>query len=597
MQFRILGPLEVADGHGAISFDAPKQRTLLAVLLLHANEVVSSERLIDELWGDSPPATAGKVVQTYVSQLRKALGHEMIVTRPPGYVLQVEEGALDADRFHRLTRDARALVATGRQARAEAVYREALALWRGPPLADVAFESFAANEVEGLDEERLKALMDRIDCDLALGRHHELVSELETLVGQYQLRERLRAQLMLALYRSDRQADALAAYEDARRTLVDELGLEPSADLQAHQRAMLTHDAGLDPTAQAAREAPTRRRLLSRRALVTAIPVLIVVSTGLAFALRSGAPDSTALKPNSVGFIDAKSGPIRRAFVVGSRPSSLRVAFNYLWVATYQTEVVTRFDRLSGEPHMIRVGGHPVSLTADQDKVVVLTAEGRLVQIDPRLKLPPEPLPLDERAERMLHPTHGVWPYVTHGRITFGGGSFWITVPPITVLRVNPLEPERTKAIPPDDGVRGPIAFDTDNDAAWVAGWTDVFPIEGTKTPYVGRGIDMGLVRDLVLGGGSLWVLSGADAGNQTIGRGLRRVDLRARSTDSWFDPGGNPAAVVWTDGSIFVASGNERAVKRVDPANPSKAAQTIPLGAIPTALAADTDGVWVGVG
>src|SRR5262245_24028769 len=329
MQFRILGPLEVEDGHRAISFDAPKQRTLLAVLLLHSNEVVSSERLIDELWGEKPPATASKVVQTYVSQLRKALGPDAIVTRPPGYVLRVEDGALDAERFHRLTRDAQALVAKGKPAKAEGLYREALELWRGPPLADVVFESFAANEVEGLDEERLKAAMDRIDCELALGHHHELVSELETLVGQYPLRERPRAQLMLALYRSGRQADALAEYQNARRTLVDELGLEPCADLQALERAMLTHDEALDPPPQAAREAPTRRRLLSRRALISAIPVLIVVGTGLAFALHGGAHASIALKPNSVGFIDAKSGHVPRDFTVGSRPNSLLVAFNY----------------------------------------------------------------------------------------------------------------------------------------------------------------------------------------------------------------------------------------------------------------------------
>src|SRR5215831_13952721 len=131
MEFRILGSLEVEDGRGAISFDAPKQRTLLAVLLLHANEVVSSERLIDELWGEGPPATATKVVQTYVSQLRKALGHDVIVTRSPGYMLRIEEGALDAERFRRLTSDARALAAKGEPARAEAVYSEALALWRG----------------------------------------------------------------------------------------------------------------------------------------------------------------------------------------------------------------------------------------------------------------------------------------------------------------------------------------------------------------------------------------------------------------------------------------------------------------------------------
>jgi predicted ATPase/DNA-binding SARP family transcriptional activator len=245
MEFRILGPLEVADGHGAISFDAPKQRTLLAVLLLHANKVVSSERLIDELWGERPPPTATKVVQTYVSQLRKALGPELIVTRPPGYLLRVEDEALDAERFRRLTSEGRAHATNGEQARAGEVYREALALWRGPPLADVVFESFARNEVERLEEERLGVLMDRIDCELELGRHEELVPELETLVEQYPLRERLRAQLMLALYRAGRQAEALGAYQAARRTLVEELGVEPGPALQELQGAILRQEPSL----------------------------------------------------------------------------------------------------------------------------------------------------------------------------------------------------------------------------------------------------------------------------------------------------------------------------------------------------------------
>src|SRR5262245_39047825 len=345
MQFRILGPLEVADGHGAISFDAPKQRTLLAVLLLHANEVVSSERLIDELWGESPPATATKVVQTYVSQLRKALGPGAIVTRPPGYMLQIENGALDAERFHRLTSDAQDSVAKGNPERAEKIYREALDLWRGPPLADVVFESFAANEVEGLDEERLKALMDRIDCELALGRHHELVSELEALVGQYPLRERLRRQLMIALYRSGRQADALAEYHNARRTLVDELGLEPSGELQELERAILTHDAALEPPQPASRERLPGRRFTTWRAVALATSVLIVLVAGLAFALSGNKPAPTLLQPNSVGFIDAKSGRVRKSYPLGGDPSALLVSGKFVFVATYRDELVTGFDR------------------------------------------------------------------------------------------------------------------------------------------------------------------------------------------------------------------------------------------------------------
>jgi predicted ATPase/DNA-binding SARP family transcriptional activator len=248
VEFRILGPLEVADGGGPIPLEASKQRALLGVLLLHPNEVVSSERLIDELWGERPPATGAKVVQTYVSKLRRALGPEMIATRAPGYLLRIEEDALDAIRFRRLTAEGRRLAANAEHAHADTVYREALALWRGPPLADVIFESFARNEVERLEEERLGALMDRIDCELALGDHDQLVAELETLVKRHPLRERLHAQLMLALYRSGRQADALAAYHDARRTLVEELGLEPSRELQALEGAILNQDPALAAT-------------------------------------------------------------------------------------------------------------------------------------------------------------------------------------------------------------------------------------------------------------------------------------------------------------------------------------------------------------
>jgi predicted ATPase/DNA-binding SARP family transcriptional activator len=247
MEFRVLGPLEIADGDRAILLDAPKQRALLGVLLLHPNEVVSSERLIDELWGERPPATAAKLVQTYISQLRKSLGPELIATRPPGYMLLIQEQALDTARFRRLTIVAGRLVASGEHARASACYREALALWRGPPFADVLFQSFARNEVERMEEERLAALMDQVDCELALGHHDQLIPELHMLVGQYPLAERLHGELMLALYRSGRQAEALAAYQAARRILVEQLGLEPSAELRRLEKSMLSHDSALGP--------------------------------------------------------------------------------------------------------------------------------------------------------------------------------------------------------------------------------------------------------------------------------------------------------------------------------------------------------------
>jgi DNA-binding SARP family transcriptional activator len=253
VEFRILGPLEAEAESGAVELGSAKQQTLLGVLLLHPNEVVSSERLIDELWGSHPPATAEKVVQTYVSQLRRSLGAETITTRRPGYVLHVEDDRLDADRFRRLAAAARRHAADGDVESAATLYRQALALWRGKPLAGLAFESFGRNEIDSLEEERLAALIDRIDCELALACHDELVPEIQLLVEQHPLRERVLAQLMLALYRSGRQTDALAAYRGTRDRLQEELGMEPGPSLNRLERQILLHDPALDLTPHTAR--------------------------------------------------------------------------------------------------------------------------------------------------------------------------------------------------------------------------------------------------------------------------------------------------------------------------------------------------------
>jgi predicted ATPase/DNA-binding SARP family transcriptional activator len=252
VEYRILGPLEVRDGGRSLSLGTAKQQALLAVLVLYANEFVARERLIDELWGESPPSTAAKAIQVYVSHLRKLLaanGDKQIATRSGGYILSLDGEGVDARSFERLARDAREHAAGGDAAGAAALFRQALNLWRGPALAGLSFESAARNEVERLEEERLAVLMDRIDCDLSLGRHEQLVGELEGLVAQHPLRERFRSQLMLALYRSGRQADALRVYREGRVTLVEELGLEPSEPLQRLERAILVHDPALEAPA------------------------------------------------------------------------------------------------------------------------------------------------------------------------------------------------------------------------------------------------------------------------------------------------------------------------------------------------------------
>jgi predicted ATPase/DNA-binding SARP family transcriptional activator len=255
VQFRILGPVEVRDEKGVLPLGKGKQRALLALLLLHANEVVSSDRLIDELWGERPPESAANALQVYVSGLRKVLEPkraageaEVLVTKAPGYLLKLEPESLDALCFERLARQGRSALAEGQLEEAAAALREALSLWRGDALVDFAFERFAQNEILRLDELRLSATEDRIEAELALGRgrHLQLVAELEGLVGEHPLRERLRAQLMLALYRAGRQADALELYRSTRRLFLDELGIEPSPALQRLEQSILRQEAALE---------------------------------------------------------------------------------------------------------------------------------------------------------------------------------------------------------------------------------------------------------------------------------------------------------------------------------------------------------------
>jgi DNA-binding SARP family transcriptional activator/tetratricopeptide (TPR) repeat protein len=238
VEFRLLGPLEVVADGRSLDLGAHKQRALLGLLLLSANSAVPSDRLIDALWDDDPPETARKALQVYVAGLRKQLGRDRLETRPPGYLLKVEPEELDAARFARLQEEGR--------------LDEALSLWRGPPLADLASEQFVQAEIARLDEMRVVCLEERAERELAAGRHTELVGDLEVLVSEHPFRERLRGQLMLALYRSGRQADALEAYSNARTALVEELGIEPGRRLRELHQRILEQDERLDPRTQAA---------------------------------------------------------------------------------------------------------------------------------------------------------------------------------------------------------------------------------------------------------------------------------------------------------------------------------------------------------
>ena len=295
MEFRILGPLEVRFGERVLPLCGARQRTVLALLLLRAGEVVSSDRLIDELWGERPPLSGIDALQMCVSRLRKMLPEGTVVTEGRGYRLAVAGEQIDAGRFERLAGEGRAALAEGDPEPAGRLLREALGLWSGPALADFAYAPFAQGEIARLEELRMLAVEDCLEADLACGRSAELVGELEALVGAHPLRERLRDQLMRALYQSGRQAEALAAYQDARRALADELGIEPSPALRDLERAILAQDPALSaaplgiaaPAAAPTRTEPEREPGLEppARKVVTVLFSDVVGSSALAAEL------------------------------------------------------------------------------------------------------------------------------------------------------------------------------------------------------------------------------------------------------------------------------------------------------------------------
>jgi DNA-binding SARP family transcriptional activator len=286
MDFRILGPLEVWDGQRQLELGGSKRQAVLAFLLLHADEVVSVDRLVDQLWGERAPRNAAAAIRTHVSRLRKELGPEVVATRARGYVLRPEPGAVDLERFERLSAEAENLPARERAGK----LREALALWRGPPLEDLGFEPALAGDIARLNELHLTVLENRIDADLEAGNHTGLVGELEALIAEHPLRERLRGQLILALYRNGRQAEALEVFRETRSVLAEELGLEPSPELRELERAILQHDPALRVTpirAPVAAE-PGVRPGRRRRIYLGASLALVLAGLGAATAYAIG---------------------------------------------------------------------------------------------------------------------------------------------------------------------------------------------------------------------------------------------------------------------------------------------------------------------
>src|SRR4051812_2569790 len=334
VDLRLLGPLELRLGDGPVELGPRKQRAVLAMLALEAGRTVSADHLSQGLWGDEPPASAPKMIQLYVSHLRRAIDGDgaQIVTRGRGYELQINGGEVDAIRFECLLGEHRP--------------REALALWHGEALADLADEPFAAPAIRRLDDLRLRASETAIDADLEAGRHADVIGELEQLVTEQPLREHFHAQRMLALYRSGRQSEALAAYRDARTGLVEQIGVEPGAELRALHEQVLGQDPALDlpaapePVPALAPRPPPRRR--TRRLLVAAAAVLLagIAAFGLIRVLEpEGLP---GIDEDSVGVIDAGGDRITAQYSVGRAPGAVTAGGGSVWVANQLDATVSR---------------------------------------------------------------------------------------------------------------------------------------------------------------------------------------------------------------------------------------------------------------
>jgi YVTN family beta-propeller protein len=581
MEFRVLGSLEVVDHDGSVALGAPKQRALLAVLLLHRGEPVSSDRLIDEIWGEQPPASANKLVQGYVSNLRKVLGDGRLVTQGRGYVLRIEPGQTDVDRFEALVAEGRRALQGGDALTAGAVLREALAQWRGPALMDFAYEPFAQSEIARLEESRLAALEDRIDADLASGEHARLVGELEALVHAHPLRERLRGQLMVALYRSGRQADALQAYQNARRELLDELGLEPGRPLQELERAILAHDPALDSSAADSPRpslAPARKRVRGGALIALAGALLLAALAAVAVKLAGSAQSIVRVTPNSVAAIDIGSDRVVDVIPVGDQPSGIAFGSGSLWVANLGDQTISRVDPTNRQTFpAIPVAGQPAGIAPGSRGLWVVDSPGVSSVLVGRVD------PVFNRFGSVarignVDPTGTV-------AIASQGNSVWVAPSTGELTRFDSTSGKEVWHLDPN---ASPAGVAVGYDAVWL---TD--PEAGNVVRVDPSGLLSTIAvgdapTGIAVGGNGVWV---ADPLDDTVAR----IDPDTRSPTATIPVGRSPAGVAYGAGSVWVANSGDGTVTRINPTT-DRLQATITVGGSPQAITIADGKAWVTV-
>jgi DNA-binding SARP family transcriptional activator/DNA-binding beta-propeller fold protein YncE len=573
MEFRILGPLEVVEDGRPVSIRRGKEQALLAYLLLHANEVVPSGRLIDALWDERPPPTASKILQNAVSHLRKELGDGRLLTRDPGYLLRVEEGELDLQRFEQLAREGRG--------------EEALTLWRGPALLNLRDERFADDARRRLEDQRLAVLEDRIEHDLAEGRHAELVAELERLVEEDPLRERLQGQLMRALYGTGRQGDALDVFRRARRTLSEELGLEPGPQLQELERKILNQDPELASTAPSPqmRSQPAGRRANGRLALIVLLGALLLAAAIFGIVRATGGEGGPILATkNSLAVIDPHSDRVVKVIPIGATPRGVTVGTHSVWTANAGEGTVSEID-----PKKLRVvqtiglGLAATDLVEASGEVWVATgSDNNIVRIDARSGgiLARAKISRDQFASAYA--------------IAAGANAVWVGSGS-DIFKIDPSSHELVGRWPYGGGIND-VAVG--GGSVWLVSSAEtVARVSGTTVRPTGEASIGVIPTALAIGGGSIWVAAPAPYGSHAAVWRFDPITARVTQTTTLGKVVGYPPTleIAFGEGALWVASYDAGTVTRLDPVTGNLVA-TIRIGGHPSGIAVGAKRIWVTV-
>jgi DNA-binding SARP family transcriptional activator/DNA-binding beta-propeller fold protein YncE len=548
------------------------------------------------LWGDRPPDTAPTALHGYVSGLRKVLGQARIETRTPGYLLHTSPGESDLERFEQALAESRSLPPAAAADRLAA----ALSLWRGPALADLDGLPFAEQERARLDALRLTALEERLTADLALGRHGNVIVELETLVRAHPSRERLRELLMLALYRSGRQADALEVYRQGRRLLSEELGLEPSDSLQQLQRAILKHDPKLEPTAAPTHVPSASRRGRGIRLALLAAATLTVGAIALAISVFAGGHkvplNAPAVVPNSLVDLDPRTGQVVSVTPMGVGPMSLAVTRDAVWVVNRGDRTVSRVDLRT---HSVRtLGGVPLAYDiAAEPGDTIWVSSGQVSAVTP-ITTGAQGWPAAPQRPRSIHVSSHA------GSLAIGGGYLWVTsgagTGRATSNTVSRIDLRSEKLMAPIRVGDGPLWLAFGYGAAWTSNRdSDTVSVirPGSAHPNTIRLPNRdGQPAGITVGAGSVWVVTendflvGIDPSTRRITHQipLDSGHLAMRALSASF-----AAGKVWvTDKANF-------SISEIDPAS-SRVVHTFPVGqfpAFPCGVSATATAIWVTIG